>query len=400
MNLDAIAAILERRIGLDPASLGASALAAAVAERMRTVELTDVARYAAQLDARPEEFAVLADRLVVSETWFFRGGGLFDELAGLVASTPPAGRPFRALSLPCSTGEEPFSLAIALLEAGVPESRWTIDGIDLSPRNIEAAHRGVFRELSFRQTEAGLRDRYFRPSADGWQLDARVLGCVRFSVGNVFDPPATDAYDLILCRNLLIYLTAAARRRTLDALETMLASGGLLAVGHAEPRAIAGRGFRSVGPESHFVFCREFPRAESPASVRPAVRARVTTTAVPAPMPPPPVPPTPLLAPEEPMAHARRLADAGLLDEALEACRSHLKLAAPTALAYNLLGAIHQARGDAAAAADAFRKSLYLDPNDRDALTHALLLAARTGDVARAAALRERLGRIGSGGEA
>jgi chemotaxis protein methyltransferase WspC len=254
--------------------------------------------------------------------------------------------------------------------------------------------------LSFRQTEPELRDRYFRQSADGWQLHARVLGCVHFTVGNVFDPPAIETYDLILCRNLLIYLTAAARRRALDALETMLAPGGLLAVGHAEPQALAGRRFRAVGPESHFVYCREPSLAHSPAPVRRPVRTRAATNAAPAPTPLPPVPPTPLVASEEPLARARRLADGGRLDEALEACRSHLKLAAPTAHAYSLLGAIHQARGDAAAAADAFRKSLYLDPDDHDALTHALLLAARTGDTARAAALRERLDRTDSRGEA
>jgi chemotaxis protein methyltransferase WspC len=100
------------------------------------------------------------------------------------------------------------------------------------------------------------------------------------------------------------------------------------------------------------------------------------------------------------LARARRLADAGRLNEALDACRSHLKVAAPTADAYNLLGAIHQARGEAAAAADAFRKTLYLDPDDRDALSHALQLADRNGDAAHAAALRLRLARAGRGGEA
>lgn len=399
MNLDAIAAILERRIGLDPASLGPSALTRCVAERMRTAGLTDVASYAVQLDEQPDEFAALVDRLVVPETWFFRGGGLFDELARNVGSAPPKGRAFRALSLPCSTGEEPYSLAIALREAGVAQDRWIIDGVDLNPRHIDAARRGVYRELSFRQTDPAVRDRYFHRTAEGWQLDATVRGDVRFRVGNLMEPPASDAYDLILCRNLLIYFTTAARRRALDALEAMLTPGGWLAVGHAEPPALAGRGFHRVGPESHFVFCRESPPSEPPAPPAP-VRSRAVATAAPAPIPPRPVPPPPLVAPEEPMARARRLADAGHLDEALNVCRSHLKIVAPTASDYSLLGAIHQARGDAVAAADAFRKSLYLDPDDRDALTHALLLAGRTGDTARAAALRERLDRSRRGGEA
>lgn len=393
MKLDAIAALLERRIGLDPASLGPSALPDAVAERVRLTGVTDAAGYATLLDARPEEFAALVDKLLVPETWFFRGGGLFAELARLVAAALPTGRAFRALSLPCSTGEEPYSLAIALLEAGVPQNRWAIDGVDLSPRHLEAARRGVYRELSFRQTEPRLRDRYFRPTADGWQLEASVLGSVRFRTGNVLEPPGADAYDLILCRNLLIYLTPAARSRALDALVALLPLGGLLAVGHAEPPALAGRGFGRVGPESHFLFRREAP---PPASARPVVRPRAVARA---PLPPLPVPPPPVAA-EEPLVSARRLADAGRLEDALAACRSHLKSVAPTAPAYNLLGAIQQARGDATAADDAFRKALYLDPDDRDALTHALLLADRTGDADRATALRERLNRPRPGGDA
>lgn len=258
MNLGPVADLLARRIGLDPASLGAAALPAAVAEGMRALGLTDPVAYAGALADRPEAFDALADRLVVAETWFFRGGGLFAELARQVAGwqpAPQAGRPFRALSLPCSSGEEPYSLAIALLEAGVPPERWTVDGIDLSPRLIEAARRGEYREFSFRQTDPALRERYFRPVGDRWELSARVRGLVRFRVGNLLGSAlAADVsgpYDLVLCRNLLIYLTPAARRQALDALQRLLTRGGLLAVGHAEPQALAGGPFRRVpGPQS------------------------------------------------------------------------------------------------------------------------------------------------------
>ena len=97
------------------------------------------------------------------------------------------------------------------------------------------------------------------------------------------------------------------------------------------------------------------------------------------------------------LARARGLADTGRLDDALAECRAHLGRAGPSADAYSLLGVIQQARGDRAAAADALRRALYLDPNHREALTHAMLLAAHGGDAGRAAALRERLTR--SGGE-
>jgi chemotaxis protein methyltransferase WspC len=99
------------------------------------------------------------------------------------------------------------------------------------------------------------------------------------------------------------------------------------------------------------------------------------------------------------LARARRLADAGRLDEALAECQSHLKGAGPSADAYSLLGVLQQARGDASAAAASFRKALYLAPDHREALTHAMLLSAQRGDAAQSAALRERLLRADPGGE-
>src|SRR5262249_42171234 len=110
------------------------------------------------------------------------------------------------------------------------------------------------------------------------------------------------------------------------------------------------------------------------------------------------VPPAPVpapAAPEEALARARRLADVGRLDEALAECRSHLGRAGPAADAYSLLGVIQHARGDPGEAADAFRRALYLDPDHREALTHAMLLAAARGDAGRAAELRQRLARAG-----
>jgi chemotaxis protein methyltransferase WspC len=408
MNLTPVADLLATRIGLDPTSLGPTVLPAAVADGMRALGLTDPAAYAGALANHSEAFDALADRLVVSETWFFRGGSLFAELARLVAAALPelAGRPFRALSLPCSSGEEPYSLAIALLEAGLPEERWTMDGIDLSARLIEAARRGEYREFSFRQTDPALRERYFRPAGDRWELSGRVRGLVRFRVGNLLAPTlAADVdglYDLVLCRNLLIYLTPPARQQALAALERLLTPGGLLGVGHAEPQLLAGRPFRRVGAESLFLF-RRSPMQNAECGVRNEKAKRgmgnkeCGTTR--APSLPPPEFLTLHSEGEGVLARARRLADAGRLDEALAECQSHLKGAGPSADAYSLLGVLQQARGDVGAAAASFRKALYLAPDHREALTHAMLLSALRGDAVQASVLRERLRRIDSGGE-
>jgi chemotaxis protein methyltransferase WspC len=415
MTLKAVVELLQRRIGLDPTSLGSSVVPAAVADEMRSFGLRDATAYAGRLTSDPDAFAALVERLVVPETWFFRGPGLFEELAHMVARFT-GGRAFRALSMPCSSGEEPYSLAVALFEAGVPPERWTIEGYDLSPRLIVAARRGVYREFSFRQTEPHLRDRYFRRVADGWVLAERVRGSVRFDVGNIADPAFLSGvpavYDLILCRNLLIYLTPAARGQALTTLERLLVPGGLLAVGVAEPQALAGRPFRRAGSEPHFLF-----RYEPPGNLKSDEDPRFKVVHRPAPVSLPSASPSAATSSvaglcesgrphrgqlqknrreqisSHPLDRARRLADAGQLDDAL----AEVSRAGSTADAFSLLGVIQQALGDRAAAASAFRKALYLDPAHREALTHAMLLANEQGDADRAAVLRERLAR--SGGE-
>jgi chemotaxis protein methyltransferase WspC len=403
MNLAPVIGLLERRIGLDPASLGASVLPTAVADEMRSLGLTDPVAYADRLSDQPDVFASLIDRLVVPETWFFRGAGLFEELARVVARFS-TGRPFRALCVPCSSGEEPYSLAIALLEAGISPERWSIDGCDLSPRLIAAARRGVYREFSFRQTDHSLRDRYFRSTADGFELADQVRRLVRFDVGNLIDPGflsgASGLYDLVLCRNVLIYLTPAARRQAVATLERILAPGGLLAVGPAEPQSLAGRPFRREGTEPYFLFRHAPAEMLLPSSTMtvgqkslPDKKRRRPSRATVAPAPLTPKQVEARTEADTPLDRARRLADAGRLEDAL----TEAAQASPSADAFSLVGVIQQARGDLAAAVAAFRKALYLNPVHSEALTHAMLIADHQGNADRAAILRERLAR--SGGE-
>src|SRR5262249_8781045 len=159
-------------------------------------------------------FEALVEEVVVPETWFFRGAGLFTDLAKRIRNTALS-RPFRVLSVPCSTGEEPYSLAIALAEANVSPQAFTLEGVDLSGRSVERAQRGCYGAFSFRQTDPGLHDRYFRPAGREWEIDATLRQAVRFRTGNLVDPQflwGEAPYDLILCRNLLIYLHPEARR--------------------------------------------------------------------------------------------------------------------------------------------------------------------------------------------
>src|SRR5262249_6466361 len=151
----------------------------------------------------------LLEDFLVPETWFFRAGAHLALLVEHVRGYVQRGRGCRLLSVPCSTGEEPYSLALALDEAGLFGAPWTLLAVDLSARSLAGARGGVYYELSFRQTPAAIRERYFRPREHGWELERRVRERVEFRQGNLVDPGflAGEApFDLIVCRNLFIYL--------------------------------------------------------------------------------------------------------------------------------------------------------------------------------------------------
>ncbi len=414
MNVNEVAEQLRTRIGLDPQSLGPKLLANIVAERMRVLGMSDPHRYAAHLADSDEEFSALIEDIVVPETWFFRGGKVFSYLADyiLCATAPASSPPFRILSAPCSSGEEPYSLVIALVEAGVPRQQWTVEAIDLSVRNLNRARRGLYRDLAFRETPAELKRKYFRKNNEGWELDPALRRLVRFRQGNLLDPEllaGEPAYDLIFCRNLLIYLHEEARTRVLANLDRLLAPRGLVCMGHAEPWNLLDQRFRATGPHSYFLFEHGARTGETPVPpgrktgetpVPPRIKHRPTRRAA---RTQPRESRTPaasvLIAPVDRLAQARQEADAGALDKALQSCQAHLSVAKPSADAYSLLGVIHQARKERPQAIDCFRKALYLDPQHEEALLHLLLLYQENGDEAAAKLLRRRLDRKAAGGK-
>src|SRR6187401_1834419 len=134
--------LLRERIGLDSGTIGASSIHRLVRLRMKTLGISDLAVYAKLVQESVPEWNELLESIVVKETWFFRDGEPFDAFVRLVREhwlpNEPI-RPVRVLSVPCSSGEEPYSLAMALLDAGVPRERFRIEAADISARSITRA---------------------------------------------------------------------------------------------------------------------------------------------------------------------------------------------------------------------------------------------------------------------
>jgi chemotaxis protein methyltransferase WspC len=375
--------------------------------------LTDPALYTARLMTEATERNALAAELAVSETWFFRGGrALFERLAGFIADRAAGrapGKTVRALSIPCSTGEEPYSLAIAAHERFLTPEDFSIDAVDVSARVLARATAARYGVFAFRESGVDVRPVYFRSTEDSWELLPHLRAAVRFVPGNLTDPlflADERPYDLILCRNLFIYLTPDARVRALANFDRLLALDGLLCVTPAEADRLPSSRFVPDGPLEFGTYRRADLGSPVPRTAEPRAepsglsgeRARFTALPRPsaprAPAPRAPAPRAPEVTSPDPLSAARALADAGRLDAARAACEALLRARPANADALALLGVVHLAAGRADDALDAFRKALYLVPDHAEAMTQMMALCERRGDTARAAALRKRLARL------
>lgn len=201
----------------------------------------------------PAHVNTLAGHLTVGETYFLRDGHsvrVLEQhvLPELIAARRQSGRHLRIWSAGCCTGEEPYSIAM-LLHKLLPDRRdWHISivGTDLNPRFLAKAADGVYSEWSFRGTPAWVKERYFSPVAPGrWAILPEIRAMVTFAIHNLVDEvePATDfdtqAMDLILCRNVLIYFGAEQARQVVNRFHRALRPDGWLALGPSETIHVA-----------------------------------------------------------------------------------------------------------------------------------------------------------------
>ncbi|MGN4065717.1 CheR family methyltransferase, partial [Burkholderia gladioli] len=272
LGADFVARVLAERIAAMLAGEAAAA-SSAVMQRARQLNDEDLDAHWRLLQTSADEQRALIEQCVVPETWFFREREAFVALAARALERLRAepSLPLRVLSAPCSTGEEPYSAAMALVDAGIDPARLQIDALDISARAIAQAQRAEYGRNSFRGHALEFRARHFTPTAHGWRLDARIRDCVRFRRANLLElgrpGQAADEgrYDFIFCRNVLIYFDRQAQERALRALDARLAEDGLLFVGPAETGVVMRQAMSSAKIPLAFAF-RRTREAEAPAA--------------------------------------------------------------------------------------------------------------------------------------
>lgn len=213
-------------------------------------------------DTRAEwqQFIIL---LTTGETYFFRDKGQFSIIRNYllpeIMERRKASRSLRLWSAGCATGEEAYSLAIIVSELIPDYHTWDVRiiGTDINKQAIEKAERGIYSPWSFRTVDPGVQNRYFSRINNEWELDEKIRRMVKFRTGNLIEDVYPDYesdihdMDLILCRNVFIYLDSDKVSSALEKMKNTLSEGGYLITGHTELHAQNLNGLRTrVFPES------------------------------------------------------------------------------------------------------------------------------------------------------
>ena len=247
----ALLAQVERDHGFRVRSYKERCLRRRVGVRMRATGTHRFADYAARLTADPREYERLVDALTINVTKLFRNWEAWEALdARVLPALVARGGPVRAWSAGCATGEEAYSLA-ALLHArasGAPANlRLDVLGTDVDAGSLAAAAAGVFGEAAFADTPPALRARYFGEAVataglgiapgtgPGARAAAELRAMVRFAAHDLLRaPPPEGPWDLIACRNVVIYFDRDSQEALFERFHAALAPGGVLFLGRVE----------------------------------------------------------------------------------------------------------------------------------------------------------------------
>jgi chemotaxis protein methyltransferase CheR len=393
-----------------------------VRRRLRATGLSGSAQYLNLLDdaiSGPAEWGKLEAEITIGETFFFRYAEQFAALRKTILpeiiDRKSATRRLRIWSAGCSTGAEPYSLAILAHEIlGGDLERWRVSivGTDINDSFLNLAKQARFGKWALRSMPASERERYFLDAGkDQWQVRPEFRSLARFEKHNLLSlldgtsPLELTDFDLILCRNVLIYFHPDIVIRIVEALRDRLAEDGWMLLGHAEPNPAFSTMMQALNLPGTVAYRhgsgQEPPPALSPDQRRPSLTGWVPLLPDPKPagpisreVRPRPVeapPPAPAsraaTTPDVALDEIRAQADNGAFATADALCRKALAAEPLNATLHFYQGLVLQALGQPADAEKSFLKSIYLDKSFAMAHYHLgllLLAEGRSGPARRA----------------
>lgn len=310
--LAALSACAVRVTGFSPDALQMSTLQRFLARAMASGASAGQMAERANAD-EPQLVRSLAESVTVGETYFFRHPEQFDAVVSDVLGTFDWNKPFRAWSAGCATGEEAWSVAACLQSTAPSGAKFDVTGSDILARNVQVAQTGVYGSWSVRRLTP-LRFPTLEPTEDGLhRVRDELRPLTNFRVENLLEGTADEtAFDLVFCRNVLVYFSDDTRRIAVDRLRRALAPNGVLLFGAMDVDGTPDGLVRAGPPELQM-----YARDDSP-RWKPAPRVAVQRTSHPPPartptprpqsQPPPARPPArpTTTMPEKPIASARR----------------------------------------------------------------------------------------------
>ncbi|MBX6321245.1 MAG: protein-glutamate O-methyltransferase CheR [Rhodospirillaceae bacterium] len=248
---------------------------------VRKWKLADVGAIVRAIVERSDEALVrdVVESMTTSETHFFRGRETFyhlrDEALPALLAARPAGRPLRIWSAACSTGQEPYSIAMLMLDLGIEpgSGRVEIVATDISTESLTRAREGLYSQFEVqRGLPVRLLLRHFDQIGERWQIKPNLLAPVSFRNFNLLsDPAPLGTFDIVLCRHVLMYFDAETQARVLERVRQRLAEDGFLYLGPEEKSPGIGAWFRSVG-RGRGIFAPLPQQRAAPAVEDPALR--------------------------------------------------------------------------------------------------------------------------------
>ena len=324
-QLAALAALLKDRVGLHIRPDSFSALRLALLARLELLEAVapDAVAYLALLGGPTgdEELRQLLPLVTVGKTSFFRDEKQFQALDALLPGfrARVGEQPLRIWSAGCATGEEPYSIAMTCAERGLEPKQLELLATDVNPEAVAAAARGLYEARRVRDIPSQYLGRHFDREGDAWRVRAtlrRYITAIRphnlVSVG--FPSPVSGGWDVIFCRNVIIYFDTPTTRRVLEQFHNALAPGGWLFLGYSESLFRLFEGFDLTEVNGAFLYRKPEEGAARPRSPQPhstshpqppvrhvhlppaPARPARTTDTLPLPLPATPAAPAPLAA--------------------------------------------------------------------------------------------------------
>lgn len=400
---DQLKALVRNYCGIDIDIIGVGSLHQMVRYRMTKTGVDSAAEYVALLLQSQSELQNLVNGLTIPETWFFRDEKPFDLLARWARDRWVAtanNSLLRALSVPCASGEEPYSMAMALIDSGLTPAQFHIDALDINTHALALANRAIYEKKSFRSKRKHSLHHFQHREAGEFVLDHQVKQTVTFHHGDMLSSPLFGQgilYDVIFCRNLLIYFDKQTQQRASARLDAALAIDGLLFVGHAETNCVTGM---TVEKKYHGTFCLKKKAANNGNLLEKRIRknkAQLTADFK--------VKVKPDYLSKEASSSAafptvitlsaiERAYRAGQIIEAAGYCENFILHHPESAPAYFILASIRKASGNHQLAQSLFQKTVYLDPSHQQAMLELALISEQHGEKVMAMRWRARALRL------